>query len=192
MSVALCIPTIPPRSDMLARALASVMAQEYVPDQVSIAVDRGREGAAATRNRAWRDTSAHWVAFLDDDDELLPQHLRALLNCAVATDADFVYPWFYVEGGTDPFPQFFGEPWHRDHPHQTTITGLWRRSALEKIGGFPEPGESVVDTLGNRVGEDYGAVSRLNIAEGRIVHLPERTWTWHHHGANTSGLADRW
>ena len=192
MSVAVAIPSIPTRGPMLARALASVAAQTMIPDEISVVVDHGRGGAWSARERAWRATSSHWVAFLDDDDELGPEHLSKLVRCAVDHDADFVYPWFDVIGGTDPFPQFEGQPWDPDHPHQTTITGLWRRSALEAVGGFPEPGPATTDELGNRHGEDYGAVLALNAKGGRIVHLPERTWRWHHHGANTSGLPTRW
>lgn len=177
---------------MLGRALASVLAQRLVPDEISVAVDHCRDGAAATRNRAWRNTTAEWVAFLDDDDELGPDHLRWLRDCAVEADADFVYPWFWVEGGTDPFPMFFGQPWDAEHPHQTTITGLWRREALEAIDGFPPPGNGLVDEFGNRIGEDYAAVLALNAKGGRIVHLPARTWTWHHHASNTSGEPNRW
>jgi hypothetical protein len=192
MTIAVAIPSIPSRPDLLQRALASVATQRRQPDEISVVIDHCRRGAADTRNRAWRNTTAEWVAFLDDDDELGPDHLAWLYDCAVGHDADFVYPWFEVIGGTDPFPMFFGMPWDPKDPHQTTITGLWRREALESIGGFPEPGATVVDTLGNRVGEDYGAVSRLNAAGGKIVHLPERTWTWHHHQANTSGVPSRW
>jgi hypothetical protein len=190
--VAVAIPSIPPRRDMLTRALASVLAQSHSPDEVHVAIDTEREGAASTRNRAWMAASTEFVAFLDDDDEMGPDHLSLLLRCALEHDADFVYPWFDVVGGQDPFPTHFGKPWDPDEPRQTTICGLWRRDALEKVCGFPEPGENVTDGRGNRIGEDYAAVLQLNAAGGRIVHLPQRTWTWHHHQGNTSGLTSRW
>lgn len=191
MSVGVAIPTIPPRSALLGRALASVYAQTRTPRHLSVACDTHGDGAAATRNRAWRALDTDWVAFLDDDDELYPQHLERLVATACDRDADFVYPWFEVVGGVDPFPQHFGQPWNPAAPVQTTITGLWRRTALEAVGGFPEPADEV-DPLGNRLGEDMLAVLALNRAGGRIVHLPERTWRWHHHASNTSGLPERW
>lgn len=191
-TVGVAIPTIPPRATLLARALDSVLAQHRPADAISIAVDLDHQGAAATRNRAWRGLQTDWVAFVDDDDEIDPAHLGWLLECALDNDADLVYPWFRVEGGTDPFPQNFGRPWNPADPVQTTITVLWRREALEAIGGFPHKIAGEPDADGNRAGEDYVAVLNLNKVGGRIVHLPERTWTYHHHASNTSGRPDRW
>jgi glycosyltransferase involved in cell wall biosynthesis len=190
--ITVAIPTIPTRPDLLARAVRSVAVQTLPAAHVSIAVDHAREGAAPTRNRAWQAARTEWVAFLDDDDELLPMHLARCYETAITEDADLVYPWFEVIGGTDPFPTHFGKPWTPGEPRQTTIACLWRRAALEKVGGFPEPGESGVDAEGNRVGEDFLAVMRLDEMGGKIVHLPERTWLWHHHLENTSGLPGRW
>lgn len=192
-TIGVAIPSIPPRAAMLSRALQSVLAQSRPADQIVVAVDQEHRGAAYTRNRAWWSLDTAWVAFLDDDDELNVDHLQRLIDHAEAADADLVYPWFDVVGGTDPFPHHFGVPWDPAEPHQTTITCLWRRSALEKVEGFPDAGDGeLVDENGNRIGEDYLAVRRLNDLGGRIVHHPARTWRWHHHFANTSGRPDRW
>jgi len=60
-------------------------------------VDRSREGAAATRQRALTEVRTEWVAFLDDDDEFMPHHLLSLITHASATGADFVYSWFTIK-----------------------------------------------------------------------------------------------
>src|SRR3546814_10703959 len=75
-----------------------------------------------------------WTAFLDSDDEMDPDHIEHLLACAEDTGADYVYPWFRVQGGSDPFPMFYGRPWDDDAPHQTTITILVRTGLAQKIG----------------------------------------------------------
>lgn len=186
----MAIPTIAGREAMLERAVASVRAQSRPVDALSVVLDVDGLGAADTRNRAWQALRTDHVAFLDDDDSFGVHHIDMLLDCALTEGADFVYPWFFVDGGQDPFPHHFGVPWDPEHPHQTTITGLWRRGALEAIGGFPEPG-SALDPEGNRVGEDYLAVLALNAAGGKIVHLAARTWTWRHWRGNTSGLTKR-
>src|SRR3546814_8974957 len=67
-------------------------------------VDRGGLGPSITRNRAVVQTMnagvrPKWIAFLDDDDEFLPDHLRKLVEHAEATDADVVYPWFELNVG---------------------------------------------------------------------------------------------
>lgn len=192
-TVGVAIPAMPIRKAMLARALSSVAIQTRMPDRISVVVDHERLGAAVTRNRAWRALGTDYVAFLDDDDELKPVHLQWLTAALEAEEADFVYPWFDVVGGGDPFPESFGKPWDPANPIQTTITGLWRRSALEAIGGFPEEFDpNLRDGKSNRMGEDLLAVQALNEKGGKIVHLPERTWTWHHHGRNTSGCNYRW
>lgn len=189
-TVGLAIPTIPPREELLERAKVSVRAQTRQFDKVSIVCDNAKQGAAVARNLAWKSLgTVDYVAFLDDDDELEPQHLEMLLDVATETDADLVFPWFTVVGGSDPFPMHFGKEWDPAEPHQTTITVLWRREALEVVGGFEVVTfDAERDEAGNRVGEDYRAVLDLNDMGGKIVHLPERTWLWHHDSGNTSGL----
>lgn len=191
-SVTVAIPSIPPRAGMLAEALASVCAQTRPADRIAVGIDRMREGPARIRNALLSAVRTEYVAFLDDDDLLYPQHLERLLACAAETRADMVFPWFDVRGGTDPFPQHFGKPWDPAEPRQTTITMLVRAHTLREVGGFPVSGLDGTDATGNRAGEDFLAVCALNDAGAKIVHLPERTWIWRHHSANTSGLQSRW
>src|SRR5438105_753578 len=121
--ITVAIPSIPPRAAMLGRALASVLAQELPAEAVSIAVDTGRQGAAVTRDRALRAVRTEWVAFLDDDDILLPEHLRVLMDGAAESGADYVYSYFtIVDGdgnelsGADPL-DLFGVPFDHAAPH---------------------------------------------------------------------------
>lgn len=190
-TVGVAIPSIPPRGPMLRRAIGSALRQTRPADALSVVIDTEGHGAAWTRNRAWRALRTDYVAFLDDDDELLPNHIEALLRCAEEQEADMVYAWYDVEGGTDPHPQNYGVPFDPVNPCQTAITCLWKREALERIDGFPRP-DDALDATGARIGEDYCAVLNLTAAGGRIVHLPEKTWIYHHHLTNTSGRADRW
>jgi glycosyltransferase involved in cell wall biosynthesis len=193
MTIGVAIPSIPPRRDMLLRAVGSVLAQSLPVDQISIVLDTAKRGASFTRNDAWQALDTDYVAFLDDDDEWYPHHLATCLQAIEATGADMVYPWFDVAGGTDPFPENFGRPFDPTDPCQTTITCLWRRRALRDVGGFIDvPADDDPDQSGHRRGEDMRAVERLVALGGKVVHVPERTWAWHHHLANTSGLPDRW
>jgi glycosyltransferase involved in cell wall biosynthesis len=205
IEITVAIPTIPPRREMLARALASVAEQSLPAVAVSIAVDTQREGAAMTRERALNMVTTEYVAFLDDDDELYPCHLARLSEKLLEEDADLVYPWFDVIGGTDPFPQFEERPWDNAAPHQVPITFLARTDAVRDAGGFLlgwDPGNVATDALGNRAGEDYRLILRMVAKGHRIAHLVGRTWAWHHWSypkgngdwgtGNTSGLPDRW
>lgn len=76
--ITVVIATIPPRSGLLARALASVAAQTLQPKAIIVEYDHGRTGAASTKNRAIRKAETEWVAPLDDDDLMLPDHLEQL------------------------------------------------------------------------------------------------------------------
>ena len=100
--ITVCIPTIPPRAGFLTRALTSVLDQTLGATQIIVTSDVHREGPAALRNRMLQQVRTKYVAFLDDDDEMLPKHLELLRGCAELTGADLVYPWFTVlQGGVD-------------------------------------------------------------------------------------------
>ena len=198
VDVTVVVPSIPTRSTLLQRALESVYAQTVVPAAVSVRADQTRLGAPQNRDLTVGKASTKWLAFLDDDDTLEPDHLRLLLAMAEATDADLVYPWFTVKGGTDPFPQWEGVPWSNDTPHQVPITFLVKTEAYREVGGFSyewDPAQGAdpgVDADGNRAGEDYRFILRLAAAGKKIVHLNKRTWVWYHHSSNTMGLPTRW
>lgn len=96
MNIAVVIPTYN-RKLLLARALRSVYAQTRVPDQI-IVIDDGstdgtesmvktdfpgvdyyyqdNAGVSAARNRGIKRSTSEWLAFLDSDDEWLPEKLE--------------------------------------------------------------------------------------------------------------------
>jgi glycosyltransferase involved in cell wall biosynthesis len=210
-AVAAVIPAHPARlrNGMLARALDSVLTQSPAVDHVSVAVDRDGDGAAVTRDRAlhavpeWCD----WVAFLDSDDTWKPNHIERMLAYAVRHEADYVYSWFMIKDATgreqlgwDPFTHF-GRAFDPNNPVQTTVTTLVRRELAQKIGfmqpeGMPwsEHTERIVSMPtpdGHAAGEDWRFTLGCMAAGAKIVHLPERTWYWYHHGRNSSGQPDR-
>jgi glycosyltransferase involved in cell wall biosynthesis len=189
-SVTVLVPTIPPRREMLGRALLSVMSQHQLPDVVTVAVDNERLGAAGNRNRMLPWVSTDWVAFLDDDDELLPNHLLVLLQNS--SDADVIYTGCTVIGpqGQDlgyneewgRFGKPFSEPLLRKKSY-LPVTSLVR-THLAKLSSFQAPAGSNYDDWGFYLGLlDQGA---------RFKHVPQKTWIWHHHSKNSSGRPDRW
>jgi glycosyltransferase involved in cell wall biosynthesis len=207
--ITVVIPSIPPRKALLERALRSVVDQTMPAASVSIAVDLDREGAAKTRQRALDAVQTRWVAFLDDDDELLPNHLAALFT-ATEDGAQYLwsrfrigYPGTTYKGGGVGYTDFIDGPaplgagtfeqWNDEQPAQTTITTLVRTELARDVGGFT-PAADGGEIDGQRAGEDWDFTLRCRAAAGLsgMRHVPEVTWTWHHHGANTSGLPDRW
>lgn len=200
MTVSVCIPHLPYRGDMLLEAMASITLQTQPPDEVMIASDVTREGASATRNRALRMASSEFVAFLDDDDWFLPNHLEFLHNYIVHDDADLAYSWFEVPNGFDPFRVDGVSP--EGHVfddrlrdciinHESNfipITVMARRELMMDLGGFPLP-ES--DRWVSPDNEDWGMWKDMLNAGAKFVHVPVRTWVWNWHGKNTTGRSDR-
>lgn len=188
-AITVVIPTIPPRAPLLARALRSVTEQLRQPSEIIVVFDHDREGAAATRQRGLRRVKTPWVAFLDDDDEMMPIHLDHLLRHAIDTEADFVYSWFEtIPHGRDPFPpSHFTQPFNPADPIETTITTLVRTPLAQAVGFKPHQ-EANVDWPG----EDRRFTIGCLELGANIQHLVEKTWYWHHDSMNTSGLPTRW
>lgn len=189
-TVSAVIPSIPIRTRLRKRALTSIDAQTHPVDAVAVAIDYAREGAWVTRQRALEMAAAsgtEWVAFLDDDDEWKSQHIRHCLKHALETDADFVYSWFDVAGGRDPFPStHFTNAFDPTNPIETTITTLVKTELAMQVG-FKRLNRGEVNS-----GEDRFFTLGCLEAGGKISHLVEKTWIWHHDSDNTSGLPTRW
>lgn len=190
--ITVCVPSIPPRGAQLTRALASVITQQRPPTAIIVEIDHGRRGAGPTRDRALRAVSTPWVAFLDDDDELDDVHLGVLRTWADLTNADVVYSGCRVtnpRGRVIPlreewgrFGQKFDAELLRRKPY-LPVTCLIR-TELAQEAGFRSPERSQYD--------DWEFYLRVLDTGAQFSHVPQVTWTWHHHGANTSGQPDRW
>lgn len=195
LTVSVCIPTIPPRAALLERALRSVEAQTRPPEDVIVVEDEHGVGAGAARNAAWRLAETDVVAFLDDDDELLPDHLELCVGALERERADLAYPWFELVGWEDateerPDPLATRRNGELVHPlgvpfgtEQTKhlreyawipATVVVRRSFLEAVGGYPEAGSRDYERY--RQCEDWALLNRLLDARARFVHVPKRTW----------------
>jgi glycosyltransferase involved in cell wall biosynthesis len=204
LSVAVVVPTIPGREAELARALASVRAQTRKPDQVVVERDSLRTGAWEARNRALARVTADVVAWLDDDDELKPNHLRACMRVMEQSPErpDLVYPAPVVRG-TDPtavsVQGVWRSPWGvRFGPEQAAhirraasfipMTHVVRTAAVRAVGGFRAGYEVDTEGIGRRYrGEDEDYLIRLLDAGAVFEHLDARTWIWHRDGPRTAG-----
>lgn len=188
--ITVAIPSHPARvtNGMLSRSLDSVHRQDHPAAAVALALDHQRAGAAVTRQLALDMVRTEWVAFLDSDDEFMPHHLGTLMRGAEESGADYVFGWFTCVGGSDPFPQHFGKVWDSVNVRQTTMTVLVRTELAQEVGFMAAPGGAEIG--GQRWGEDYTFTLGCN-ERGKIHHVPERTWFYHHHGKNSSGQSGR-
>lgn len=193
--IAVITPHIPTREHELVRAVKSVAEQWLKPSEHIILTDHQREGSAAIRNRALLSTFTRWVAFLDDDDEWDWIHLKVLLAAATESGADVIYSGCRVldsNGVEIPLRDEWGRFGREFDPDllrakaYLPVTSLVR-TGLAKRAQFGPP-EHQLDS----VYDDWGFYLRLLNLGAVFKHVPEVTWTWHHHGKNTSGQADRW
>jgi glycosyltransferase involved in cell wall biosynthesis len=134
---------------------------------------------------------SEWTVFLDDDDELLPHYVESLSAFAREHEADVVWGWFEVRGGTDPFPHYRGRQFDPQNPHIVPITYMARTAvlheALATMGGF------AADTGGGSWDvQDFPIMRAMFETGARFYASDETVWRWHHHAANTSGLPTRW
>lgn len=196
MDIGVVIPAHPARVDngMLDRAARSAWTQTLRPAEVHVAIDLRGEGAWATRDRALQAVRAPWVAFLDSDDEFMPHHLATLARGAEETGADYVYSYYQVRNAygqdidCDPLGHF-GKVFDSADPIQTTIVTLVRTELAQKVGFREPPRDARVGGL--RYGEDYQFTLDCVAVGAKIVHIPQRSWWWVHHGGNSSGLPNQ-
>jgi glycosyltransferase involved in cell wall biosynthesis/Tfp pilus assembly protein PilF len=173
VSISVIIPTCN-RPDMLARSLRSVLAQTQLPREIIIVNDAGssveeviaqydtngivhcevhatNRGASAARNTGLHLAQGDYIAFLDDDDMYLPDHLATMIEALQANSCRFGYALAeYVindmrdgksvcVGRCQPFN---GITYSRDRllvaNFIPTPTWVFSRSLLEDIGYFDE------------------------------------------------------
>ncbi|MFN3414390.1 MAG: glycosyltransferase, partial [Thermoanaerobaculum sp.] len=154
------------RQELLSEALASIQAQTYRPLEVVVVNDGGSpvdsvlatveagvsivkvehpqpRGRPAALNAGVAAATGAWVAFLDDDDLFLPQHLTLLQATASAKNARVAYAGCRlvpVDGGDEK--EVFATPFHRDLLAVANFIPICAvlvdRSVLLDVGGFDE------------------------------------------------------
>ena len=184
-SVTVVIPTVPSRRALHRRAVRSALEQSLVPAQVVNVLDQKANGPGPTRNRGLAEVQTPWVAFLDDDDLLLPSHLETCLRYALETNADLVYPWYRRTDGHEPFPGLYGHgsyewldpAWDAvlARGNFIPVTTLVRTDLLRDVGGFQVRQGGPV---GSEAWEDWGAWMALREAGAHFAHVDTRTWVW--------------
>ncbi len=192
VTVVVC--TIAPRAHHLARALSSVIGQTEKPGAIVVSYDWEHGGHAYNRNKALESVTTDWVAFLDDDDVLLPHHLETLCRVANETDADLVYPWHEIrnEQGTllGDLLNGHGKPFDEEELRRNNFIPVTVLAKTEQLryARFPVsgPGEPWWKC------EDWGCWIRMLDNGAKFVHTPEITWQWWHWSGNTSGQGDVW
>ena len=201
------------------RALRSIQRQTYEPAEV-IVVDDGstdeggkivrqfemkglrlirqdNQGASAARNRGLKDAHMDFVAFLDADDEWLPNHLFILARLIQKFPAQALYStmhfindgaalrapasFYHDEKGFCLVENFF-DSFAVGFSLINSSTAVVSRKMALSIGGFP---------AGVRRGEDIIFWIKLFMTAG-MAHAPIRTAIYHRDALNrSSGLREQ-
>jgi glycosyltransferase involved in cell wall biosynthesis len=191
------IPSIPSRADLLDRAIASVDAQTCKA-AVHVQLDETGQGAARTRNVGLRAIQTPYVAFLDDDDWLYPDHVELLQGGLESNpDCDLAYSWFDSNDPnfstrdicmywppTGEWRSIEGMPFTSMHAEYIVCVGnmipvctLARLRSVQQVGGFPDVYQ-----------EDWRLWQKMLRAGQKFYHVPKRTWYYNRHPGNTAGL----
>lgn len=172
-SVSVIVPTCNRRA-MLGRSLRSILEQTRQPLEIIVVNDAGESvediiaehnasglirsvthasnlGAAAARNSGLRLARGAYVAYLDDDDVYLPQHLATLIGALQASDCQFGYTLaeYVIDDLRDgelvnvgrvlPYP---GRPYSHERllvaNYIPTPTWAFARALLAETGDFDE------------------------------------------------------
>ncbi len=113
---------------------------------------------ASLRQAALAEVETPWVAFLDDDNAVEPEHFVSLLRLANERDLEAVHSWRAVLN-PDGTPFLFGHyPWHDD----PAIAGSLYRWCLEH--GVVTPGSPVMRD-GRRGGDDFSGPATVDMNE---------------------------
>lgn len=201
--VTVVIPTIEGREQLLTRALRSIERQQVKPAHVVVQLDASRAGAAATRNAAMEHVNTKWVAWLDDDDEFMPNHVKVLVRGANASQADLIFTYANFMGGDDPLAcinnsgVWISEPINvpfgptqrlalKKYGNFIPVTYMVKTELVNRVGGFPEP--YGFESAYSNDCEDYGLLLRFLDAGAKFHHVcGVRTWVYHFHGSNLGG-----
>lgn len=138
----------------------------------------------ANRNRVLREARGRYVAYAQDDDIMLPDHLERLVGTLERTAADWAYSrpvWISRNGDLCPFPVDLTQADQLDYflNGRNTIPSCCvahRREVLERVGYWPEDVERSGDwVLWKAIvsGRAEGAVGFCR--EPTVLHFQART-----------------
>jgi len=208
--VSIVIPTRD-RPEMLETVLRTIDAQTYPAIEVIVINDAGADigavvarhpraqllvtpeqrGPAAARNAGLARASGEYVLLFDDDDEMFPEHVEALVEAADRAQLDLAYgqvltcylipagPGRYVADALHAFEAVLDRADIQWGAGLAPPAVLFRRALIEEIGTIDEtlPGAS-----------DYEYWVRLSAArEGARVPFVTALYNWRLDGSNTSG-----
>jgi glycosyltransferase involved in cell wall biosynthesis len=180
MSITVLTATIPERSGMVANAINSVAKQTLKPSNHIVLVDIKKQGNFDSYQKLLNMATTEWVCFLDDDDELYPDHLAKLAKNSNGYDVIYSNPEV-----NDPLDLIrYNMDFNSDLlkiESIVPITALVRRSLMMEVGGFDK-----IQSC------DWEMWKKLARAGARFKKINDITWRYNFHEKNYSRKGMTW
>jgi glycosyltransferase involved in cell wall biosynthesis len=154
---------------------------EQLRDPRIVLLRQPNRGVSVARNVGVSVSSAPYVAFLDQDDEWLPDKLARQMSLMHQVDANFSFTDFYwvsddIERPSGPvdmsYPMLLG-----GSQHICLSSAVVSREAYERVGGH--------DPLLSQM-QDYDLFLKLLLLEEPTAHVAEHLVRYRLHAANAS------
>lgn len=168
-TIGVIIVSLMERPQLLAEALASVLAQTRQPDDIVIGIDPRRIGEVANQNRLIDAVNCDLVAFLHDDDVWLPNHLEVTL-ATFNNDVDVVASRFELVG-RDPRSI---EGWHDEWEHMRLTNWFPPSAVVARRDVF----DHWIDKTPEHCWIDWANWNRLMDAGARFAETGQVTWQY--------------
>lgn len=169
MDVTVITPTISERHLLLQQCIDSVRNQiEPVKDHLWM-IDSEAYGPSYVRNELVKEARTQWVAFLDDDDLLYPNHF--LLHAPYQNNADVIFSWgdqLFEDGRRVLLPSRYDPDTILSGNNTIPVTATVRKSVFEAVGGF---------SLSERL-EDWALWRDLIGIGARFQCIQQVTWDY--------------
>lgn len=161
---------------MLQECIESVLNQTYPVKEHLYEVDVHGEGPARIRNRLTDKATTDWIAFLDDDDLLRPEHFA--IHSQYEDDFDVIFSWGEIidaSGWREVFTSGYQPETILGGRNTIPITATVRTGVFRAVGGFNE----------NERFEDWYLWKTLIQHGARFMCIEATTWDYRTgHGTN--------
>lgn len=182
-TVSVITPSLPSRTARLAQAMLSVRGQTLKPIEHLIAVDHERVGTGAVKTRLAMAARGEWLATLEDDDLLLPDHLATLVGATrIVDNLDVVYSYCRVDG-SNHLNGHINHTFSRERLRKGNYipsTVLVRRELVAELQGWRDSADC------ENGWEDWDFWLRALDVDARFGCVPAVTWIYRlHPGSKT-------
>lgn len=179
-TVSVITPSLPTRLNLVCQAMLSVSNQRHRPIEHLVGVDHERVGTGAVKTRLAMAARGEWLATLDDDDLMLPDHLSTLVAAAKAANVDVVYSYCRVDGSSHlngSINRVF-DPHLLRQANYIPANVLVRRDLIADIHGWRDSAEC------ENGWEDWDLWLRALDAGARFGCVPTVTWIYRLHAGS--------